>query len=427
MKKKIVWSMAALLAAACALFFAGRTAKPKALERIEPMPGRDFMRASLTYDEALRTLRGTQTIEAENRTGVDLSEIVLRAYINGWDGCSAQLSGMKVNGKIVSFSQDDDDPTVLKIDYSWRAGEKIVLDWTVMIKHAKTSGAAVILLPCFAMIEDGAWRMDAYDDLADPSFAQPFDFMVELDGEAVACGRLARDAGFAMGSVIKEREVSGVRIRAIAQNTGIANTLLAQSEAALQSLNDAGLAYPGDVLTVVDSGSGSGAALALSWLIAVDGNADKETQLRTMTRLIARQTFGIFVENDPWNAPWLSETLASCAEMLAFRERKGAAAYEERLYGEMELATRITRPVGVSVGAGTAHFGSESEMEQVLRDEGAAMLLGIEQAVGSEAFVTALGIYAGDNAGAMGTLEALCKAFEQATGSSWAGYIADML
>ena len=26
----------------------------------------------------------------------------------------------------------------------------------------------------------------------------------------------------------------------------------------------------------------------------------------------ARQIFGVQVENDPWNAPWLSETLASC-------------------------------------------------------------------------------------------------------------------
>ena len=418
---------AALLLAVCAAMIFGFEAKPKALEPIEPVPERDFMRASLAYDEGLRTLRGTQTWTAQNRTGGDLDGIVLRAYMNGWDGCSAQVSGVKVNGEDVFFAKDADDPTVITIDYPWREGEEIVIDWTVMIKHAKTDGAALILLPELAMAENGAWRTDAYDDLAEPSYAQPFDFVTLLDGEVIARARMARDAGFVMGSVTREKEQGGVRIRAVAQDAAAAKTLLDQGEAALRSLNDAGIRYPFDMLTLADSETAYGDELALSGLIAANAEANRETLLRSITRLIARQTFGVFVENDPWNAPWLSHTLSSCAEMLAYRQRKGTAAYEERLYGDMELATRITRPVGVTVGATTAHFGSRSEMEQVLREQGAAMLLGVEQAVGTDAFVTALELYAGENAGGVGTLEALCDALERATGSSWSGYLSDML
>lgn len=106
----------------------------------------------------------------------------------------------------------------------------------------------------------------------------------------------------------------------------------------------------------------------------------------------------------PWNAPWLSETLASCVELMAYRQREGDAAYEKRFYDEIEIATRLTRPHGVVIGASTEHFGGDGEMTQVLRDAGAANLMGIEQAVGQEAFIRALQTYIAENAGGIAAL-----------------------
>lgn len=428
MKKRIICAAIAVLAAAAlAVCFGGKTGgKPAA---IQPAPDRDFMRASLTYDEGLRTLRGTQTLIAENRTGEDLEEIVLRLYMNGMDGANAAVSGVTMNGKALSFSQDADDPTVLTIDYPWQSGEGIELSWTVMLKHGRSDGAAVITLPSLAMYEDGAWRTDAYDVLAEPSYAEAFDYVIELNGEIAAQLRMARDASFVIPGEAEEsvKEVSGVRIRVLACDAGAARVMLNQTEKALKSLSDAGIAYPYDALTVVQGETGREDGLALSGLIVLDADDGSEQLRRRITRLIARETFGIYVESDPWNAPWLSHTLASCAEMLAYRELRGAAAYEERLYGEMELATRLTRPAGVCVGAGTAQFGSDSEMTQVLRDQGAAMLLGIEQAVGEEAFVSALNAYVQACAMKTGSYDALCDALAQESGSSWDGYISDML
>ena len=63
---------------------------------------------------------------------------------------------------------------------------------------------------------------------------------------------------------------------------------------------------PYDALTVVQSDTGREDGLALSGLIALNAGADRETLRRRLTRLIARETFGILIENDPWNAPWLS-------------------------------------------------------------------------------------------------------------------------
>ena len=88
---------------------------------------------------------------------------------------------------------------------------------------------------------------------------------------------------------------------------------------------------------------------------------------------------------------------------------------------------RLTPPHGVNVGASTEHFGDDGEMTQVLRDQGAASLMGIDTAVGGEAFIRALQIYADENAGGTGSLEKLESALEQATGSAWDGYLSDML
>lgn len=433
MNRKRIAIAAALPAAllVAALILAGTAGRRggKQPEEIGPADGQDFVRAVLDYDAGTRTLRGTQTMTLTNRTGVLLEEIVLRAYMNGWDGAQVIVSGASVDGEAVSLTEDEDDPTVLRAAWRWAPGETMDLTFTLRIKHARADGTAVIQLPALAMWENGAWREDAYDALADPSYAAPFDYTVRVDGETAAQMRGARDASFVLDTGVRtrSRSVGNVQVMAMAQDTATAKALLEQTEAALESLEAIGLPYPYSTLTVAQSDTGRGDGLALSGLIALEADADRETLRRRLTRLIARETFGILIENDPWSAPWLSETLASCAEMLACRGLKGAAAYEERLYGEIELSTRLTRPYGVTVGAGTAHFGGDAEMTQVLRDQGAAMLLGIEQAVGTETFMTALQIYIRDNAGGVATGENLAAALREASGSSWDGYLADGL
>ena len=430
-RKRIAIAGALLAVLLAALILAGTAGRRggKQPEEIGPADGRDFVRAVLDYDAGTRTLRGTQTMTLTNRTGVLLEEIVLRAYMNGWDGAQVLVSGASVGGEVVSLAQDADDPTVLRAACNWAPGETMELTFTLRIKHAKADGAALIQLPGLAMWENGAWREDEYDALADPSYAAPFDYTVRVDGETAAQMRGARDASFALAAGVKtrSRSVGSVQVTAMAQDASTAGTLLAQTRAALESLAAIGLPYPYDALTVVQSDTGREDGLALSGLIALNAGADRETLRRRLTRLIARETFGILIENDPWNAPWLSETLASVSELLAYRARKGSGAFETRFYGEIEIATRLTRPYGVTVGAGTDHFGGDAEMTQVLRDQGAAMLLGIEQAVGEEAFLCALQAYVRENAGQIATQAALEDALYAATGSRWDGYLADGL
>ena len=414
---------------------------------------RDFMQASLTYDPGTRTLRGTQTLAATNRSDDDRTEAVLRLYMNGEAGASVVVSGVSVDGQDVACALEADDPTVLRIPLDWAAGRTVEIAFTVMVKHAQTDAAAVITLPALAAYENGAWRADAYDELADPSYAEAFDYTISLVcpdtakaafggalidsrwetgvGETLYTAQMqgARDVAFALcrGGAVRQKQINGVLVTALAADGATAGVLLARAQEALDALDRAGFAYPFPSLTVAQADTGREDGLALSGLGALTAQGDREDVLRRMTRLVARQTFGVLVESDPWQAPWLSHTLASTAEMLAYRARKGSSAFETRFYGEIEVATRLTRPYGVTVGAGTDHFGGNAEMTQVLRDQGAAMLLGIEQAVGEEAFLCALQAYVRENAGQIATQAALEDALYAATGSRWDGYLTDGL
>ena len=450
-----------LLAAGCAFAL---SREPKAVmmngPALAPSAERDFMSVSAKVTEDLRTIKGEMRLTATNRTGGDLSEIVLRAHANAIQPGSVTLSDAKVNGERASIGADSDDPSVWRIETPWRAGETAEVCWRVSLivprgegEIGRTDDSALLIgaLPTPAMWENGAWRTDGYDELAGTSYGQAMDVRMTLtvpngvqaafggawvgerdngDGTRTLTMQLsgAREISFALRAkgAMRQTTVDGVLVTALAQNARTASRLLDLTADALEDIGQLGLAYPFPSLTVAQAKTARADGAVGSALIAVDADAKTDALLSRVTRLCARQIFGVQVENDPWNAPWLSETPASCVELLVYRRREGEAAYEKRFY-EIEIATRLTRPRGVTIGASTERFGGDGEMTQVLRDAGAAGLMGIEQAVGQAAFLSALQRYAEQNAGGVGTLEALEAALEQATGSDWSGYLADML
>ena len=96
-----------LLAGTCA-FALSRTQKAILANEAALVPGaeRDYMTVSAEVTEDLRTVKGSMSLTATNRTGVDLSEIVLRAYPNAIQQGSMTLSGATVNGESVPVGMD---------------------------------------------------------------------------------------------------------------------------------------------------------------------------------------------------------------------------------------------------------------------------------------------------------------------------------
>ena len=422
---------------------------------------RDSLLITAQATEDMRTLKGNMHLTTTNRTGGELTELVFRLYANGVREGSMVISEMTIDGKETSFAPDADDPSVLRVPYALKSGDTVDIAFRFALtvprgesEIARTDDSALLIgaLPMLAMWENGAWRTDAYDALAETSYAQPVDIRMALtvpekvkaafggawtdeqqngDGTKTLTMQLegARDISLAMraGGSMRQAMSGDVLVTVLAENSRTAARLLEAACKALEAVEGVGLAYPFPSLTVVQAETGHADGTVGTALLAVDGAQKGDALLQQMTRLCARQIFGVQVENDPWNAPWLSQTLASCVELLAYRGREGDAAYEKRFYSEVEVAMRLTRPHGVNVGASTEHFGDDSEMTQVLRDQGAASLMGIDTAVGGEAFIRALQIYADENAGGTGSLEKLESALEQATGSAWDGYLSDML
>lgn len=451
-----------LLAAACA-FALSREQKTLFVSEpaLAPSDERDFMSVSVEATGDLRTVKGSMCLTATNRTGEDLSEIVLRAYPNAIQQGSVTLYGATVNGESVPVGMDSGDPSVWRIQTPWRAGETLEISWQAalivprgesVIGRTDESALLIGALPLPAVWENGAWHTDEYDELAETSYGQAVDIQMALtvpktvlaafggawideqdngDGTKTLAMQLsgAREIAFAMRAEgeIRQTRAGDVLITALAENARTASRLREAAADALEAIEKLGFSYPFSSLTVVQAQTGRADGALGSALVAVDADAKADELLAQMTRLCARQIFGVQVENDPWNAPWLSETLASCVELMAYRQREGDASYEKRFYDEIEIATRLTRPHGVVIGASTEHFGGDGEMTQVLRDAGAANLMGIEQAVGQEAFIRALQTYIAENAGGIGSLEALESALERETGSDWSGYLADML
>ncbi len=433
--------------------------KSPVLEHPIQMPQSDsFLTAEAIVTQDLRTVKGDVHFKAENQTGETLSEIVLRGYANGEIPGTLVVSGASFNGQASDVKQDENDPTVYRIPCVWRSGETAEISWHFALTVPRNAGALsrdedsallVGAIPVPAMWEDGTWNTQAWDALAEPSYARTFDVTFSLtlpeDVQAAMGGVLtgikdnedgkrtwtaqmngARDLSFALrrGGVFRQKETENVLITVLDADRGRAGKLLRSAEKAVKVLKELGFT-PGDALTIVQADTGKMDGMIGSGLIVLAGDAEGEALDRQMIRLAARQIFGVQIENNPWQEPWLSQSLAAAVEMLCYRREKGNEAYEKRYYEDIEVATRLTRPHGVNVGAAVLAFRDDQEMTQVLRDQGAAALLGIEQATGEEAFVRALVRYV--RSADTGSFDALARALEAETGSDWSGYLADML
>ena len=457
MKRKITVA-AAMLAVSAVLaglwWCRGRTPLTTGDTRMHIQEGQDFIHAAGQVG-ADGTIEIQQTFYLTNRSGADLEEIAVRLYANGYGSCSILPQSISVNGDECSAALDEEDATLMRIERPWAEGEAIELTLGLSVAADVGTQIAIVHLPVPAGIKNGQWQTDAWDVLAGtldtPAMNSHLDILLPEGMNVVFSGMAghigapvtsqkgvrsvmvhadgARGMAFAVSknACVRWHEIGGVAVSAMAENVFKANRLLDCAKTALESLEAIGLNYPFSSLSIVDAPSVSTDGDMYSALIVPGQADDKENLLRRMTRLIARQTFGVLVGNDSFDEPWISHTLASTAELLAYHQRKGEAAFETRFFEEVEVATRLTRPYGVSVGAGIDRFGSDSEMTQVLRDQGAAMMLGIGEAIGYDALAHALCVYVRDNAGKTGSREALEAALESVSGHSWTGYLEDEL
>ena len=432
MKRWMMIAAALLLALAlgAGLWFV-RGMSPLDADEMQTEAGKDAVTAYGQLDED-GTLKIEQTFYLTNRTGAALEEIVLRLYANASASSAVKSLEASINGDPVGAKIDEDDATLVTIARPWAKDEAIDLTLWTKIQADVDEGIAVVALPVLASFREGRWQKEPFDPLAGTLYAPAMDGELDVrypkGWKAVfANGTRGLTRAVSQNACVRWREIGGVAVSAMADNVFAANRLLDYAKTALESLEAIGLAYPFASLAVVGAQPVSADGDVYSSMIVLNPEGKKEELIRRMTRLIAAQTFGALVGSDAWNAPWLSRSLSSAAELIAYRQRKGQAAFESRYEAEIEVASRVTRPFGVTVGADIWRFGGDMEMTRVLRDQGGAMLLGIEQAIGEAAFMAALQLYIEENAGGFAGRAALERALEAVSGSSWSGYLEDEL
>ena len=268
-----------LLAAACA-FALSREQKALFVSEpaLAPSDERDFMSVSVEATGDLRTVKGSMCLTATNRTGEDLSEIVLRAYPNAIQQGSVTLYGAAVDGESVPVGMDSGDPSVWRSQTPWRAGETLEISWQAALivprgesAIGRTDESALLIgaLPLPAVWENGAWRTDEYDELAETSYGQAVDIQMALtvpktvlaafggawideqdngDGTKTLAMQLsgAREIAFAMRAEgeIRQTRAGDVLITALAENARTASRL---REAAADALEAIEKSYADDV------------------------------------------------------------------------------------------------------------------------------------------------------------------------------------
>ena len=268
-----------LLAAACA-FALSREQKPLFVSEpaLAPSDERDFMSVSVEATGDLRTVKGSMCLTATNHTGEDLSEIVLRAYPNAIRQGSVTLYGATVNGESVPVGMDSGDPSVWRIQTPWRAGETLEISWQAalivprgesVIGRTDESALLIGALPLPAVWENGTWRTDEYDELAETSYGQAVDIQMALtvpktvlaafggawidepdngDGTKTLAMQLsgARAIAFALRAEgeIRQTRAGKVVITALAENARTASRL---REAAADALEAIEKSYADDV------------------------------------------------------------------------------------------------------------------------------------------------------------------------------------
>ena len=409
------------LAAACA-FALSRAQTAVMLEETAFAPDgeRDAMTVSLEATEDLRTIKGEMRLTAANRTGGDLSEIVLRAYANAIQPGSVTLSDATVNGERASISADSDDPSVWRIETPWRAGETAEVCWRVSLivprgegEIGRTDESALLIgaLPTPAMWENGAWREDAYCAVGDPFVSDCSNYEVTLVAPAgyvcaasakpsvktMADGRMRytmqgdamRDFAFALSASWQtaQKSVNGVTVTAYAGDQKAAGRAAGYAAEALKTYARLYGAYAYDQLTVCEVDFPLG-GMEYPGLIFIGRDWMAESQADSLELMLAHETahqwFYALVGSDQVTDAWQDEALCEYAMLRYAREKYGANAYENLRILRVDAPMREKINQTVTPGSPISYFGSLQTYATVVYGRGAALPLALDEMTGGQ-------------------------------------------
>lgn len=488
-KKAFVYWLAALAAVGCVLgVFVGKGVVRPAPALAAPEASQALLQASrdldkyeveAVYDEKAGTLLCTQRVAYQNRSQETL-DIYFHLYPNAFkreETSPAVLSGgedafdpgeifiedVRVNGAACAWAVAGEDESALRVPAKLAPGEwaQIELQYRIEIprlayRWGEADGIVSVAnaFPIAAIYEHGAWRLDEYGPIGDPFYSACANWTLTLDvpeGFAVAAsgsvrgtetkdGRTrlrvealaARDMAFSMSRryALAQRLEGDVLISSYAVRSRDAEAALDYAASALRQLQAMLGDYPFPTLTLAQKDIGGYGGMEYSGFTLLDDSlysADRQLLERVVAHETAHQYFGMLVGSDQIEEPWLDEAFCEYMTLMYFDKEYGRQAFDALYAQRIEPALRITHPIGVTAGSAITSFTSGAEYVQLVYQKGAGMLHGIREALGEARFLEALRAYIDKYAFGFATREDFTVTMQEATGSSWRGFIDDYL
>ena len=442
--------------------------------------GLDVYEVEAVYDEKARTLLCTQRVVYQNRSQDDLDSVYFHLYPNAFkreETSPAVLSGGKdefepgeifiedvqVNGAACAWAVAGEDESALRVPAALAPGgqAQIELRYRVEIpklayRWGEANGVVSVAnaFPIAAIYERGAWRLDEYGPVGDPfysacanwtlSLTVPEGFVVSAGGAVreaetkdgqtwiLAEALAARDMAFSMSRryAQAQQRVGDVLISSYALRPKDAEAALEYAMSALEQLQTMLGAYPFPTLTLAQKDIGGYGGMEYSGFMLLDDSlysGDRQLLERVVAHETAHQYFGMLAGSDQVEEPWMDEAFCEYMTLMYYDKEYGRQAFDALYAQRIEPALRITHPIGVTAGSAITSFTSGAEYVQLVYQKGAGMLHGIREALGEARFLEALRTYIDKYAFGIATREDFTVTMQEATGTSWRGFIDDYL
>lgn len=375
-----------------------------------------------------------------------------KAFPFGYAPGGADIRSICVDGKAADWAVSGENEAYLRVPVSLENGQSCTIEFDYALLLTRNRAFLGVsdtdfrfsgFYPALLVYEDGDFAFNAltragkshYSDLCSFDFTvrMPVDYDIacagvkteSVSGEAKTVSvqmENAREAMFVLSRkfhTFSEKTASGVAVSAYGQDRSALKKCVRAAVSAIEYLEKTIAPFPHASFTMCLSDL-AGQNLSSSGMAMMAAGSFDETDVYKQAAL---QYFADRVHPNPAMEAWLTDGLSEYIAYLCVLETSGEKAFSRLIQKNMLPALQITIPGGVTPASESARFQTISEYETVVSLRGAAALHEVRTAMGGDAFMSGIKTYYRQNAFKTPVSDDFARAFEDATGRSWADAI----